>query len=1073
MRIQKRAAARLAILALTIAGAAGSAAYAQSFDPALYAGMRWRLIGPFRGGRVLAVAGIPGQPNVYYFGAVGGGVWKTSDGGRVWEPLFDQQPIASVGALAVAASDPHVLYAGTGEADMRSDISFGDGVYKSTDGGRTWKNAGLRDSRHIGRILVDAHNPDVVLVAALGHAYGPNAERGVFRTTNGGTTWEKVLYKDENTGAIDLCFDPGNSRVVYATLWQTRRPPWSTYAPLGGPGSGLYKSADGGVTWKELKGHGLPSGELGRIGVGVAPGDNGNRVYALIDARDTKQGGLYRSDDAGASWQQVGTDPRIWTRGWYFGGVFADAHNEDTVHIANVSVYRSTDGGRSFTAIKGAPGGDDYHSLWIDPADSQRMIVGSDQGATISVDGGKTWSSWYNQPTAQFYHVATDHQFPYHVYGAQQDSGTAAVASRSDYGLITFRDWTSIGAGESGYVAPDPADANIVYGGSTGGSLFRFDKRTGQSQNISPWPAENFGRAISQRKYRFTWTSPVVFSPQDPHVLYMGAQFLLQTTDGGRSWQEISPDLTGAEKDPPAASTASAALTTANARARGYGVIYSVAPSPVSAGQIWVGSDTGRIHLTRDAGKTWTNVTPAGLSDWSKISLMEASPHDAGTAYAAVDRHRLDDYSPQIYRTHDFGKTWTKITSGIGATAYVHAVRADPVRQGLLFAGTETGVYVSFDDGEHWQALQLNLPVAPVHDLAVHENDLVAATHGRSFWILDDITPLRQIDARVAASPAYLFAPQTSIRVRRDVNQDTPLPPETPAGANPPAGAILDYFLKSPPEGEIALEIFDRQGQLVRRFSSADRSGEPETAPLFPTYWLRPAEAPAKTAGMHRLIWDLRYPRPAVLHPRYSMAAVYGQDTPTLPEGPLVLPGEYEARLSVAGRTYSQPLRVQMDPRVTTSPEDLARQLELGRKISSALAQNFEASREVRALRSQLQTLRQRLGDDAQAKAIVSAAAELDRRAAAIEGRANNSAEPSEGLDRLDETLAGLATVVDSADAAHTAQASAFFDQVEKELRAQLALWDELRRKDLPALNALMRESKIAPITATPGKHPH
>ncbi len=1040
---------------------------AQNISPSLYSGLKWRMIGPHRGGRVLAVSGIAGQPYGYYFGGVGGGVWKTTNDGEVWTPIFDRESIASIGAIAVAPSDPNVIYAGAGEADMRSDISFGDGVYKSTDGGRTWKNIGLRDTMQIGRILVDLRDPNIVLVAALGHGYGANPERGVFRSTDGGATWQKVLYKDENTGAIDLAFDPNNSRIVYSSLWQARRPPWSAYPPTSGPGSGLYKSADSGVTWREITGHGFPSEGLGRIGLAVARGENGNRVYAIVDAKD---GGLYRSDDAGQNWTRASADPRIWSRGWYFGGITIDPNDSDTVYLPNVALYRSTDGGKTFTAIKGAPGGDDYHSLWIAPENSQRMILGCDQGAVISVDGGETWSSWYNQPTAQFYHVATDNQFPYRVYGAQQDSGTASIASRGDYGEITFRDWFSAGAGEAGYILPDPSDPKIIYGGDTYGSVFRLDIRTGQSQNISPTPVSAFGTEISERKYRFTWTSPLVFSPQDPHVLYMGSQYVLKTSDEGKSWREISPDLTGADKSNQAAKNGPPSIE--NSRARGYGVVYAIAPSPLSEGVIWAGTDTGLIQLTRDGGKTWTNVTPPGLSDWSRISVLDASRHDAGTVYAAVDRHRLNDYNPYIFRTHDFGKTWTKITDGIAAPAYVHAVREDPERKGLLFAGTELGIYFSFDDGARWQPLQLNLPVTPIHDLVVHENDLVVATHGRSFWILDDLSPLRQIDTAIAGSDVHLFQPSEAIRVRPSVNRDSPLPPETPAGTNPPPGAILYYYLRSAPAGNVILEILDDSGKLVRKFSSDDQKESPDVPPPFANYWLRLPPPLSKDAGMQRYVWDLRYPLPATIIPSYS-AAVYGLNTPREPEGPLVLPGTYQVRLTVAGHSYTQPLTVKMDPRVSTSRGDLAAQLELGLKISAAIQQDYEACKQVRDLRTQLKALRDRLGEDPHAQEIVAAAAALDRKALALEGVRGREGFPPESLSKTNDTLASLAGVVnDSADRAPTAQASAAFEEAREALAAQLAQWEAIRQNDLPALNALIQESKIPPLSIAPAGPP-
>jgi photosystem II stability/assembly factor-like uncharacterized protein len=878
--------------------------YACAQPVPLTGGLEWRLIGPHRGGRSVTAAGIPGT-STYFFGAVGGGVWKSVNAGGTWTPIFDKQHIASIGSLDISASNPDILYAGSGEADIRSDVTFGDGVYKSTDGGKTWANVGLRDTRHIGRVLIHPSNPDIVFVAALGHAYGPNEERGVFRTKDGGATWKKILFKDPDTGAIDIAFEPRNPDTVYAALWQAKRPAYSTYPPIEGPGSGLYKSTDGGDTWHQLTGAGLPEESVGRIGIAVAP-SNPQRVYALIEAKD---GGLFRSEDSGATWTRAGTDARIRGRAWYFSGITVDPGNADIVYCPNVALYRSTDGGATFTPIKGAPGGDDYHFLWIDPSNGQHMALASDQGTVISLDGGESWSSWFNQPTAQFYHVSTDNQFPYLVYGAQQDSGTAAIASRTNFGSITFRDWAPIGAGESGAIEPDPVDPNIVYGGSTYGSLFRFDRRTGQSQDISPSALVSFGKEIDKRDLRFTWTSPLAFSSQNPKALYFGAQFVLRSADQGMSWQAISPDLTGNPK----------------------GVVYTIAPSPLKAGQIWIGTDTGRIQLTRDDGKTWVNVTPPGLGEWSKIGILDASRHDPATAYAAIDRHRLDDYQPYIYRTHDYGKTWTKITTGLTAPGFVNAVREDPVRKGLLYAGTELGVYVSFDDGDHWQSLQLNMPVCPVRDLTIHGNDLVIATHGRSFWILDDISPLRE------TTPQPLFKPAKAVRLRGNQNHDTPLPPEVPAGLNPPEGAILYYNLSAPAKAEVFIEILDARGQLIRKYSSNNPPRPKDDQVQFIEGWLRPPAPPSKEPGLHRFVWDLRYAPASVAIREYSMETAFGQDTPIEPQGPLVLPGVYQVRLTIDGQPYTQPLTVSMDPRVKVSAADLAKQLDLGLKIREAL----------------------------------------------------------------------------------------------------------------------------------------
>ncbi|HLN98521.1 MAG TPA: hypothetical protein VK208_08680 [Pyrinomonadaceae bacterium] len=1026
------------ILSLSIFGAA------QALPDNSYSAMQWRCIGPHRGGRVLAVSGVVGEPQTFYFGAVGGGVWKTSDAGRTWTPIFDRQPIASIGALALSVSDPNIIYVGTGEADMRSDISFGAGMYKSNDAGNSWTYIGLSDTRQIGRILVDPKNPDVVLVAALGHGFGPNAERGVYRTTDGGKTWTRVLSKDENTGAIDLAFDPDNSHTVYASLWNVRRPAYSTYAPITGPGGGIYKSTDGGVSWKEIAGHGLPTVKLGRIGLDVVKGQHGKRVYALIDAGTAS--GLYRSDNAGEDWTLVSTEPRILSRGWYFGEVRSDPKNADVVYVSNVSLYRSNDGGKNFKAIRGAPGGDDYHSLWIDPENPQRMISGVDQGTIITVNGGKTWSSWYNQPTAQFYHVAVDNQFPYWVYGAQQDSGTAAVVSRSDYGQITFRDWHPIGAGESGYILPDPVNPQFVYGGSTGGDLYRFDTKTGQVQDVSPTPAE-LGTRI---KHRYPWTTPIAFSLQPPHALYQASQFLMRSNDSGRSWKIISPDLT---------------LRPGEKEEAAQGVIYTIAPSPVAAGLIWIGTDNGLVQLSRNDGLTWSEVSPRGLPPWSMISLIDASPHDAATAYAAIDRHQMDDITPYIYRTHDSGKTWTKITSGIAANAYVHAVREDPIRRGLLFAGTETGVYVSFNDGDQWQPLQLNLPVTPVRDLVVKGNDLVVATHGRSFWILDGISPLRELTSENAHAGVHLFQPATAIRVRKNAARDTPMPPETAAGKNPPAGAIIDYSLQAVPV-LVTLEILDNTGKVIRKYSSDDEPRKLDETQSFPTYWFNPPAPLSKNVGLNRFIWDLRYERPPATRYSYSIAAAYGEDAIMQPEGPLVSPGKYQVKLTVDDRSYTSWLEVKMDPRVRIAPLALSQQLALEMRIIEGMKQSFGIVQQVKDLRGQLQDLQTRLQPDAGARLLLESVTALDKQAAELV--AVEQQYPPVGIvsaASLNGAFGSLLNLVESADAAPTAQAENAFASYRRLLDQQVARWASLQQKDLAALNAKLRERQLSTLT--------
>ncbi len=905
-----RAAVRLlaGLGALAVAAAAFVTLAAQSprVAPTLYSGLTWRMIGPFRGGRVNAVSGVPGQPTTFYFGSVGGGVWKTTNAGRTWTPVFDSQPVGSIGAIGVAPSSPNVVYVGTGEADMRSQISYGNGVYKSTDAGRTWTHLGLDDTRQIGRVTVDPRNPDVVFVAALGHAYGPNPERGVFRSRDGGATWQKVLYQNDSVGAVDLAIDPKDPKIVYASLWNTRRPPWSIYAPSYGPGSGLYKSVDGGTTWKALAG-GLPAEAVGRIGVAVARSST-RRVYAIVDA---KRGGLYRSDDAGATWTLVSADSRIWGRGWYFCKVVVDPRDADVVYVSNTSLYRSTDAGKTWTAIKGAPGGDDYHQLWIDPNDPTRMVLGSDQGAVVSVDGAATWSSWYNQPTAQLYHAAADARFPYWITGAQQDSGSVAVITRSPHAEIGTREWLPLCAGgEAGYTAPDPLHPELVFGGT----VTRCNVLTGETTDVSP------ERGMPEPA-RHTWTVPLVFSEADPRVLYFANQFLFRTANGGDSWTTISPDLT--REDPGAPANLDAATAADAPKGARRGVIYTIAPSPLKAGVVWVGTDDGYIQLTRDDGRTWQNVTPAALTPWSKVVMMVASHGEIGTAYAAVDRHRLEDNDPYLYRTRDAGKTWQLITSGLAAGIYVQALEEDPVRPGLLFAGTEQAVFVSFDAGDHWQSLQLNLPAVSMRHLAVHDDDLIVATHGRGFWVIDQMTALRQISADTAAAAAVLFRPADAVNMPPGTENGTPQPRDEPLADTRPFGALIDYSLKAAPSAPVTLEILDAAGEVVRRFSSADRAVpvNPDTLNI-PAFWRPTPPTLSAEPGQHRWVWDLRVmpPAPAGQGARGAVGTGGGGGGGGQGGrgGSLALPGAYTVKLTVDGKVYTQPLTVRRDPRLAT-----------------------------------------------------------------------------------------------------------------------------------------------------------
>lgn len=1027
----------------------GGLAWSQTYDPGLLAGLQWRLIGPYRGGRVLAVTGVPGHPEEFYFGSVGGGVWKTEDAGRTWKPLFDHEKIASVGAIAVAPSDPNVIYVGTGESAIREDISFGDGVYKSVDGGKTWQHIGLTRTRHIARILVDPHNPDIVLVAALGHVYGPNPERGVFRSTDGGATWKKVLYKDENTGAIDLCFDPGNAHVVFASLWQSGRTPWSLTS--GGPGSGLYKSSDGGVTWTQLKGNGLPDGVLGKIGVSVAGGNDGNRVYALIEAN---KGGLYRSDDAGEHWKLVSSEQRWLQRAWYFMDVTADPVDPNLVYIGSVSYFRSTDGGRHFDLLR-VPHGDN-HAMWIDPADHHRFIVGNDGGATISIDNGATWSSLNNQPTGQFYHVATDNRFPYSVYGSQQDLGSVAIASNSRYGRIGRRDWYSVGGGESGYIEPDPTNPDIVYAASYFGILTRYNHVTHQVQDISPWPDDPDGWPAADQKYRFTWTMPLAISPQDAHTLYSGSQKLLKTTDGGMHWSEISPDLT--RNDRSKQQSSGGPLTKDNASAEYYDLIYSIAPSPVASGEIWVGTDDGLVQLTRDGGRTWKNVTPPGMPEWAKVALIDASHFDAGTAYVAVDAHKLDDRKLYLYRTHDYGMTWTLITNGLSAPGFANAVRQDTVRRGLLFAGTETAVYVSFDDGDHWQPLQLNLPASSMRDLMVKGNDLIVATHGRAFWILDDITPLRQLDSAVTESDLHLFQPAVAMRMRNGGATS-----EASVAKNAPDGAVIDYWLKAPVKGDITLQILDGRGKVVRSFSSKAEKVGPHPLPEEP-HQFEPEAALSNKAGLNRFVWNLRYPLPPPIP-----LAIYDEGGPV---GPMVLPGQYQVKLIADGKTLTAPLTVKLDPAVTATPADLQKQFDLLMQIWQATKQDHEIFNQLMDLRTQLQEVQKRLADSSKDADVVSSANTLQTKVMnlALDLNQYHARASEEMLNypiELNSKLGYLANAVDSADSAPTQQQVEVFRLYQQRLSQDVARWSELQTHDLAALNRAMRSAGYPVVAVT------
>jgi photosystem II stability/assembly factor-like uncharacterized protein len=1026
----------------------------QQIPEAQLNGLTWRLVGPFRAGWGTMAAGIPDQPDTFYFGAAGGGVWKTTNSGQTWQPMSDGITDAAIGAIAIAPSDPKVLYAGAGHPEPRYDIAAGNGVYKTTDGGAHWQHIGLTATRHIGAILVDEKNADTVLVGALGHLFGPNPERGVFRTTDGGKTWKKTLFIDNQTGVVDLAADPAQPNIVFAAAWTARNWPWLSYfTPIEGEGSAIYKSLDGGQTWKRLNGEGWPQGKLGRIVLGVTHLKNdATRIYASIDSE--AHGGLYRSDDGGDHWQRVNDASAVST--WYMSRLTVQPNEPDTVYTTGQSIHKSTDAGKTFTIIKGAPGGDDYHHLWINPKHPDRMITAADQGTVVTVDGGAHWSDWYNQPTGQFYHLAADNRFPYWIYSGQQDSGTVAIASRSDYGAISFRDWHPVGGDERDYDIPDPSDPNIVYGSGLGARISRWDARTGEVQNVSPWPVSAYGARGTDVKYRYTWISPIAFSTQAPYALYAGAQVLFRSTDQGKHWDIISPDLTGKRDD---AKHCDGDVPIANATACGFGVIYTIAPSPHGNDEIWIGTDNGFVQLTRDGGKTWKNITPKGIPAWAKVSTIDLSTLQPGTAYAAVDNQRQDDFSPRVFKTHDYGKTWTKITNGLPDGHFVGVVRADTAKAGLLYAGTDAGVFVSFDDGGHWQPLQRNLPVAWVRDLLVHDNDLIAATQGRAIWVLDDLSPLRQLDTSVAKADAHLFTPAPAIRVRRDQNKDTPLPADTALGTNPPTGAVIDYTLAKPAT-KVAIEIRDTEGHVVRRFASDDNTPAPRAERYFAEAWTKPAAKPATDAGAHRFVWNLRYPQPKAVQYNYTIAAVWGENTPLNPEGALVLPGDYQVVLVVDGREFRQPLVVKMDPRVQVARAELEQALHFSQAVQAELARVWQAYGEVNAVHEQLDTLAKKGGAAAEPP-LKDAIAAFDAKLKPLREGKGVSAP---NLGAISDEFASLATDVEGADRAPTAAQQQVLADYRGRLARAIEEWNARRENDLTQLNRQLKQAALTEI---------
>jgi photosystem II stability/assembly factor-like uncharacterized protein len=1043
---------RLALGAL-LALAFASLGVAQQYPSSLYQEMRWRMIGPFRGGRTRAATGVPSQPNVFYMGQVNGGVWKSDDYGRTWNPIFDDQPTQSIGAIAVAGSDPDVVYVASGEGLQRPDLSVGDGIYKSTDAGKTWTHLGLQDGQQIPALAIDPRDPNRVFAAVLGHPYGANDERGIFRSPDGGQSWQKVLYKDENTGGSDVEIDPSNPDVVYACLWRARQGPWEDGNSYGGAGGSIFKSTDGGTTWNKLGG-GLPD-DLVQAYVAIAS-SNTRILYSSLAT--THGSAIYRSDDAGEHWSQTTTDTRPSVR--IGGGDLAvprvDPKNPEVIYTTSTVTWRSTDGGKTWTGIRGAPGGDDYQNMWINPANPDVILLVADQGAVVTVNGGTTWSSWYNQPTAQFYHVITDNEYPYRVYGGQQESGSAGTSSRGNDGEITFREWHPVGVIEYGYVAPDPLHPDIVYGAGRS-EVSKFDWVTGQVQNVTPIP-------VRSGKYRADRTEPAMFSPVDPHILYYATNFLFKTTDGGKSWHTISPDLTRPQPGIPASLGDLAAKDPNAAKVRG--AIYALGPSFSDLNTLWAGTDDGLIWITRDGGKNWSDITSPELTPWSKVTQITASHFSTESAYASVSRFRIDDQHPYIYRTRDAGKSWQKIVTGLPDVGPVDTVREDPVRKGLLFAGTENAVWVSFDDGDHWQSLQLNLPHTSMRDLWIHDNDLLVATHGRSFWVLDDITPLRQIADAAGQSDAYLFRPAAAFRVRRDTYTDTPLPPDEPAGQNPPDGAVIDYFLGQATSGAVTIEILDADGKVVRRYSSTDKPGVTEgdlkKTLAVPLYWVRMPKTLSAEAGMHRWVWDLHYSAPKSARYEYPISAV-PYNTPRLPQGPTALPGDYTVRLTVAGQSHSATLTVKLDPRVKTPGANLQQQFQLQSRLAAMMDSSYEAVGEARPLLDQLQKLSKEQTSGPLAEPVNA----LLKKVTALLGRPGGffaPPSPEVTLFRASGEVAALYGQIDAADVAPTDSQTTAASDVANEFSGVMARWSTVKNTDVPALNRQLSAAGLPEI---------
>ncbi len=1072
--IVRRLSAVLSLIVLLVSLAATSFGQQPAPQPPkeadLVKALQFRSIGPYRGGRSAAVAGVPSQPFVYYFGATGGGVWKTTDGGINWEPISDGSVFGtgSVGAIAVADSDPNTIYVGMGESPIRGNVSHGDGMYKSNDAGRTWKRIGLDDTRQISRVRIHPKNPDLVYVAALGHVWGSNEQRGVFRSKDGGKTWEKILFRSNKAGAIDLIMDPNNPNTLYAGFWEVYRKPWTLES--GGPGSGLFKSTDGGDTWTEItRNPGLPRGMVGKVGITVSPA-NSDRLWAIVEAED---GGVFRSDNAGRTWTKVNEERRLRQRAWYYTRIYADTKSVDTVYVLNVQFFRSNDGGRTYSNI-GVPHGDN-HDLWIAPDDPNRMIQSNDGGANVTFNGGRSWTE-QDQATAQFYRVALDNDFPYNVYGAQQDNSTIRIASRNTEGGIGVRDWYDVGGGESGWIAPSPKDSNIIFAGSYGGLTTRYDHRTGQQRDINPYPNNPMGAGADVLKYRFQWNFPIVFSPHDPNTIYLAANVLFKSTNEGQSWDVISPDLTRNDKSKQGAS--GGPITKDNTSVEYYSTIFAVMESPVQAGTIWIGTDDGLVQISRDGGKNWTNVTPPAsvMPEWAQINSIEASPSDPATAYVAATMYKWDDNRPYLYRTNDYGKTWKKIVNGSPETAFTRVIREDPNKKGLLYAGTETGIYISMNNGENWQSMQFNLPVTPVTDLAIHKRDkeLIVATQGRSFWIFDDLPLIHQMmDAGgfKAAGETQLFKPKESYRMPGGGGFGGG--GATTLGRNPASGVVVYYSLKSKPTADISLEFLDTTGKSIRKFTGRipRPSGGPGQASAPP-----PDEggfgfgggAPPVTmeVGLNRFVWDTRYPDAV----RFPGMILWAGET----RGPKLSPGTYQVKLTVDGNSLTQSFEIKSDPRVTTTSAEYGKQLELLLKIRDKLSETHNAIIQIRDVKKQVEDLLKRVAGQPNFKVINDAGTALNKNLTTIEEalyqtKNQSNQDPLNYPIRLNNKLAALGGVVGSADAQPTAQSYMVYDEVVTQIDAQLQKLGQIMKTDVPAFNQLVRDQNIPAVVVKPG----